>query len=170
MAEELFDVVDENDQVISTLPRSEVHRRLLLHRAIHVFLFRSDGQMLVHQRSAAKEEFPSVWTSSCSGHVSAGESYEASAPRELEEELGLRASLQWLQKFPAQEATSWEFTVLFRTVSDDHITPDPGEMTAIRWMTVPEISEWMKKSPNDYSPAFQVLFRWYCEQFAGPES
>ena len=170
MSEELFDVVDENDHVIGTLPRTEVHRRQLLHRAIHVFVFRSDGQMLIHQRSANKEEFPSVWTSSCSGHVSSGETYESSAPRELQEELGIQATLQRLQKFPAQEATSWEFTVLFQAVTDAEVTPDPGEMTAIRWMNVADIAEWMTQSSHDFSPAFQVLFRWYCEQFARPES
>jgi isopentenyl-diphosphate Delta-isomerase len=161
MSEELFDVVDADDNVIKVLPRSEVHRQKLLHRAIHVFVFRSDGQMLIHQRSPAKEEFPSVWTSSCSGHVSSGETYESSAPRELQEELGLQASLLPLQKFSAQESTSWEFTVLFRANSDSDVTPDPQEMTAIAWMHVDEIWDWMNRSPAEFSPAFRLLIDWY---------
>lgn len=71
-SEEFFDVVDEEDQVIDQVARSEVHRRKLRHRAVHVFLFRPDACLLIHKRSDTKEEFPSVWTSSCSGHVSAG--------------------------------------------------------------------------------------------------
>ncbi len=161
MSEEYFDVVDERDVVIDQLPRSEVHRRKLLHRAVHVFVFRSDGRMLIHKRSPAKEEFPSVWTSSCSGHVSAGETYESSAPRELQEELGISADLIELQKFPAQEATSWEFTVLFQTRSDATITPDPSEMSETRWIMPGEIESWMTRSPDDFSPAFRVLFQWY---------
>ena len=51
MQEELFDVVDEQDEVLYSLVRSEVHRRLLLHRAVHVFVFNSAGQLLIHQRS-----------------------------------------------------------------------------------------------------------------------
>ena len=158
MAEELFDVVDEHDRVIDILPRSVVHQRKLLHRAIHVFVFRSTGEMLIHKRSASKEEFPSVWTSSCSGHVSAGETYDDSAPRELLEELGINATLQPVQKFPACDDTSFEFTMLYRAASDDVIVPDPQEMTEIRWMMPAEIHRWLQSSPQDFSPAFRVLF------------
>jgi isopentenyl-diphosphate delta-isomerase len=163
VSEEQFDVVNDRDEVIDVLPRSEVHRRKLLHRAIHVFVFRTDGRMLIHQRSHTKEEFPSVWTSSCSGHVSAGETYDESAPRELLEELGVVASLTPLHKFQAQEATSWEFTLLYAATSDDEVTPDPIEMTAVRWMTVSDIAVWVCQSPEQFSPAFLVLFNWYRE-------
>ena len=159
--EEYFDVVNDRDEVVESLPRPEVHRRQLKHRAVHVFVFRPDGLMLIHQRSAAKEEFPSVWTSSCSGHVSAGETYEQSAPRELEEELGLSAPLTYLQKFDACADTSWEFTVLFSATTTEPPVPDPGEMTEIRWLRPPEIQEWMERRPEDFSPAFRILFRWF---------
>lgn len=161
--EESFDVVNDLDEVVQQLPRSEVHRLQLKHRAIHVFVFRPDGQMLIHQRSPTKEEFPSVWTSSCSGHVSAGETYEDSAPRELQEELGLTAELTWLNKFNACAETSWEFTVLYSAISNDEPVPDPGEMTDIRWLPVKEIQSWMNARPDEFSPAFQILFRWYLQ-------
>ncbi|MEZ6039640.1 MAG: NUDIX domain-containing protein [Planctomycetaceae bacterium] len=162
--EEMFDVVDADDHVIQQLPRSEVHRRKLLHRAVHVFLFRSDGRLLIHKRSPAKEEFPSVWTSSASGHVSAGEDYDSCVPRELKEELGLRAQLMRLQKFAACEATSWEFTVLYSACSDDEIHFDPVEMTEVRWMELTEIDKWIEDNPGDFSPAFRLLFQWFQSQ------
>lgn len=161
MAEELFDVVDLQDCVIATMARSEVHRRKLLHRAVHVFLFRSDGAMLIHKRSPTKEEFPSVWTSSCSGHVSAGESYEETAPRELFEELGIEADMTPVRKFDACRETSHEFTMLYTANSDDSILPDAQEMTDIRWMMPAEIEEWTQQAPEDFSPAFLLLFRAY---------
>ncbi len=159
MAEELFDVVDALDEVIETLPRSEVHRRKLLHRAVHVFVFRSDGAMLIHKRSPTKEEFPSVWTSSCSGHVSAGETYDDTAPREMFEELGIEAAVTSVRKFDACPETSHEFTMLYTANSDDSILPDAQEMTDIRWMRPTEIEEWTQRAPEDFSPAFLLLFR-----------
>lgn len=39
--DELFDVVDDENQVIDVVPRREVHRLGLKHRAVHVFLFRT---------------------------------------------------------------------------------------------------------------------------------
>ena len=62
---ELFDVVDAEDRVIGQATRSEVHARGLLHRASHVFVFNSDGQLLLQQRSATKDAHPLCWTSSC---------------------------------------------------------------------------------------------------------
>ena len=163
MAEELFDVVDLQDRVIVMLPRSEVHRRNLLHRAVHVLVFRSDGAMLIHKRSATKEEFPSVWTSSCSGHVSAGETYDETAPREMFEELGIAAAVTPIGKFDASPETSHEFTMLYTANSDDPILPDAQEMTEIRWMKLAEIEDWTLRTPEDFSPAFLLLFRAFRE-------
>ncbi|MDA1230572.1 MAG: NUDIX domain-containing protein [Planctomycetota bacterium] len=160
-SEEFFDVVDKNDDVIEQLPRSEVHRRKLQHRAVHVFLFRSDGWLLIHKRSDTKEEFPSVWTSSCSGHVSAGEDYEAAAVRELFEELGVKSVVARLQKFAACVDTSQEFSVLYQGRCDSDIKPDADEIAAVHWMSVDAIRRWMMASPNDFSPAFRLLFGWY---------
>ena len=168
--EEYFDVVDVNDNVVEQLTRFEVHRRKLLHRAVHVFMFRSDGTLLIHRRSATKEEFPSVWTSSCSGHVSAGEDYDTTAVRELEEELGVKSAVERLQKFSACPDTSHEFTVLYQCTSDAVVTPDSGEISAIKWMTMDDIQRWMEQSPDDFSPAFCLLFRWYVRNTRIPET
>jgi isopentenyl-diphosphate Delta-isomerase len=158
-AEELFDVVDEHDRVIDVKPRSEVHRLKLRHRAVHVFLFRSDGRMLIHLRSADKEEFPSVWTSSASGHVSSGEEYEVSAVRELEEELGINVPLRYLADFTACPDTSNEFTQLFLATSDDPVVADPHEIVETNWLLPAEILGRLRTSPKLFSPAFRLLFR-----------
>lgn len=166
--QELFDVVDESDQRIDSLPRVDVHRQKLRHRAVHVFVFRPNGDLLIHRRSPDKEEFPSVWTSSCSGHVSAGESYATAAERELLEELGLRGELQMMGKVTASPETSWEFTVLYQTVTNDPITPDPEEMTATDWMEPEKIAAWIDRTPDDFSPAFELLFRAFRAQLFRP--
>src|SRR5437868_2592479 len=86
--EELFDVVNERDEVISQLARREVHRRGLRHRAVHVLIYNSRGEVLLQKRSAKKDTFPLRWDSSAAGHLNPGEPYDACALRELEEELG----------------------------------------------------------------------------------
>src|SRR5271170_3191443 len=89
MPEEIFDVVDERDEVVGQAPRREVHARGLLHRAVHVLVFASDGRVFLQKRSLTKDTFPGAWDSSASGHVDSGEDYDACAVRELREELGL---------------------------------------------------------------------------------
>lgn len=157
--EELFDVVDESDCVVEVRTRSEVHRLKLLHRAVHIFVFRSDQSMLIHLRTDTKEEFPSVWTSSASGHVSSGESYSTSADRELQEELGIRASLKRVLRVDACADTSNEFTELFVAHSDDRISVDPEEIADVDWVTPGEIERRLSQRPDDFSPAFRLLFK-----------
>src|SRR5689334_2822442 len=109
MPEEFFDVVDEQDRVLRQAPRSVVHANHWLHRAAHIFVFNSQAELLVHRRSATKDECPLMYTSSASGHLAAGEGYDIAAVRELEEELGLKSPLEFLAIIPANgAATSYE--------------------------------------------------------------
>src|SRR5258707_11287088 len=92
MNEEIFDVVNERDEVLAQKPRNEVHRLGLMHRATHVLVFNSRGQVFLQKRSMTKDRQPGLWDSSASGHVDSGEDYDACVVRELREELGLQAS------------------------------------------------------------------------------
>ena len=94
MPEEIFDVVNEHDEVIDRKPRSEVHRLGLLHRAVHVLVFNARGETLLQKRSMSKDREPGKWDSSTSGHLDSGEDYDACAVRELREEIGLELSLR----------------------------------------------------------------------------
>ncbi len=160
-SQEWFDVVDENDQVVERRLRAEVHQSRLRHRAVHIFVRRSDGQLLIHQRTDSKEEFPGVWTSSASGHVSAGESYEEAADRELTEELGISIPLQRHHKFDACPDTSMEFTELYECRWDGDVSPDPEEIQAVEWIDPVQLAPRIDAQPDDYSPAFRLLFAWY---------
>jgi isopentenyl-diphosphate delta-isomerase len=162
--EEWFDVVDDTDAVIGRQTRSEVHRAKLRHRAVHVFVIRDDGRLLIHLRSQSKEEFPGVWTSSAAGHVSAGETYDDSAERELQEELGIAAPLKRLHRFNACPDTSMEFTVLYECTWNGGISADSTEIQQTEWVTVDELVERVARQPEQFSPAFRLLFNWYVQR------
>ena len=164
VGEEWFDVVDEHDQVIDRQRRIDVHRLELRHRAVHVFVRRADGRLLIHKRTESKEEFPGVWTSSASGHVSSGEDYTTAADRELTEELGITVELHRCHKFDASPATSMEFTELFECRWDGEVTADPVEIQAIEWAEINDLAGRIQHSPELFSPAFRVLFAWYRQQ------
>jgi len=161
MPEELFDIVDENDRVIGQLPRSEVHRLGLRHRAVSIFIFNSRGQLLLQQRSATKDEYPLRYTSSASGHVAAGDDYDESAARELQEELGLSVPLERLVKFPAGPETANEFTVLYRGVTDLPPHFHPVEIASGAYYELRFLVDWLHRSPEDFSPPFLTAFYWY---------
>ncbi|MCH0539487.1 NUDIX domain-containing protein [Streptomyces sp. MUM 203J] len=89
-AEELVDVVDEHDEVVRRLPRGEVYALGLRHRCVFVLVRDAEDRVFVHRRTAAKLVFPSLYDMFVGGVVGAGESYDAAALREAEEELGVR--------------------------------------------------------------------------------
>jgi isopentenyl-diphosphate delta-isomerase len=161
MPEEFFDVVDEHDVMIGQAPRSVVHAKKLLHRAVHVFVFNSRGELLLQMRSAHKDEYPLCYTSSASGHLTAGETYETAAPRELEEELGLSGPLEMMRKFGAGPETSQEHTVLYRTTTDAPPQIDREEIESVAFHSMDEITTMILQRPREFSPCFVTLFEWY---------
>jgi isopentenyldiphosphate isomerase len=90
MPDELLDVVNDEDLVVSQEMRSVVHQLGLQHRGVHVFLGTADGQLLVQQRGRNQAAFPLTLDCSVSEHVKAGENYQQAAHRGLIEELGLQ--------------------------------------------------------------------------------
>lgn len=161
MTEEIFDVCDAADQVIGQARRSDVHARGLLHRAVHIWVWNSRSELLIHLRSSHKDEYPNCYTSSASGHLEAGEDYETAAHRELWEELHLRGPLTYMTKLPAGAETSNEHSVLYFLYSDDIPDPDPGEITRMESLPPDQIAERMECSPELFTPPFRSLFRWW---------
>jgi isopentenyldiphosphate isomerase len=88
-SEELVDIVDEDDNVLYQCTRKEMRAQVLRHRAVFIAVVNSAGELLIHQRSAMKDLWPSWWDLAVGGVVSAGESYDAAALRELDEEVGV---------------------------------------------------------------------------------
>ena len=161
VAEEIFDVVDEQDRVIGQAARSEVHAQGLLHRAVHVFVINGQGQLLVQQRTAGKDEFPLKFTSSASGHLSAGESYAEAAIRELWEEVGLSGELEYLTTLPGGPDTANEHSALYLLRSDETPVFDPLEVLDGRFVDLPTLLAEMDRQPQEFTPPFLQLLRWF---------
>ena len=162
-SEELFDVVDAEDRVIGTERRSIVHRDQLMHRAIHVFVFNSAGQLYLQKRSLNKDSSPGKWVSSCSGHVDSGEDYDTAALRELGEELALYnpKDLKRVFKTSPCKQTSQEFVWLYDCKAEGPFTLDPEECSDGKWIELRELNEWMRESPDDFAKSFIYLWEKY---------
>lgn len=161
MPEEIFDVVNERDEVVDRKPRSEVHRLGLLHRAVHVLVFNSRGQVFLQKRSMKKDRHPGTWDSSASGHVDSGEHYDATAVRELREEIGLTASQppQRLFKIDACEETDQEFVWVYRCESEGPFKLNPDEITCGEWFPPVVADRLIEERPEEFAPAFVFLWK-----------
>lgn len=152
-AEERFDIVDEQDRVVGTERRSVVHARSLRHRAVHILLQNARGEILLQRRSPDKDMNPDCWDSSCSGHLNAGEDYDDAARRELPEELGVAAPpLERLLKLEAGPRTGQEFVWIYQGRHEGPFTPDPKEITALRFVAPEALARELAERPGDFSP------------------
>lgn len=160
MQEEIFDVVNERDEVVDHRPRSEVHRLGLRHRAVHVLIFNARGEVFLQQRSPSKDREPGKWDSSSSGHLDQGEDYDDAAKREVKEELGceLAEPPRRLFKLPATEETDQEFVWVYRASGEGPFHLHPEEISAGRWVTSEELDRWLAQRPGEFASAFRWLW------------
>lgn len=156
---DILEIVDAEDTVIGTATRSEIHRKGLMHRAAHVFVFNDLGEIYVQRRSASKDKHPLKLDSSAAGHVDPGETYQQTAVRELHEELGIEAEVQEIFRVSASEITDNEHVALFRVVTQQEPTPCPDEIVWGAFMSPDRLTRIMQDEPGDFVPAFVMLWR-----------
>ncbi|MEU1516560.1 NUDIX domain-containing protein [Streptomyces sp. NPDC005811] len=88
-ADEILDIVDENDRVVGQAPRGRAYAEGMRHRCVFIQARDAEGRLFVHRRTPAKLVFPSLYDMFVGGVVGAGEAYDEAALREAEEELGV---------------------------------------------------------------------------------
>jgi 16S rRNA (adenine1518-N6/adenine1519-N6)-dimethyltransferase len=162
VTEERFAVVDESDRVVGDAPRATVHANNLLHRAVHILIFNSAGELFLQKRSRLKDRHPNVWDSSAAGHVDAGEEYDEAAVRELEEELGVAAELERIVKLPASENTGHEFIWLYRGRHEGPFRLARREIDHGEFFPPDVVTAWLNARPDDFAPGFVECWREYC--------
>ena len=161
MSAEIFDVVNERDEVVGQESRGEVHRLGLMHRAVHVLVFNTAGQVFLQKRSMRKDRQPGLWDSSCSGHVDAGEDYDACAVRELGEEIGLHltAAPQRLFKLAACADTDQEHVWVYRCEAEGPFSLHPEEIERGGWFAPTEVTRWMEERPGEFAGALLLIWK-----------
>lgn len=122
---ELLDVCDENGEPTGRVSdRMTVHTLGLCHRTVHVWVVQrtSDGVRILLQRRSVRKTYPLCYDVSAAGHIMAGDGYEESALRELEEELGIKISARELSCLGTFDRGELVTEYLGRTIYDREIT------------------------------------------------
>lgn len=94
---ELLDVVDENNNLTGEKEeRSIIHEKGIYHREVAVWIMNKKGEILLQKRAATKKQHPNKWAL-CAGHVDSGETVEQAIVREMEEEIGMKVTIDDLE-------------------------------------------------------------------------
>ncbi|MDZ4286735.1 MAG: 16S rRNA (adenine(1518)-N(6)/adenine(1519)-N(6))-dimethyltransferase RsmA, partial [Prosthecobacter sp.] len=165
-ASEMFDVVNERNEVTGQLPRGEVHARGLLHRAVHVFVINARDEIFLQKRSHLKDVSPLKWDSSAAGHLNVGESYADCAVREALEEIGIHiASTECVAQLPAGTHTDMEFVELHLAHHNGPMKCAPEEIAYGEWFPPAEITTWVAQRPQDFAKGFVTCWKAYQSHF-----
>ena len=154
--EELVDIVDHNDNVLYQCTRKEMRAKVLCHRAVFIAVVNSAGELLIHQRSALKDLWPSYWDIAVGGVVAAGESYDSAALRELDEEVGIAAvPLMALGMGTYSDNMVSLVGKCFMAIFDGPLVLRDGEVVTTEWVSQSDLQQ--RLAERDFLPDSKEL-------------
>lgn len=158
---EFLDLVDENDNVIGKEDRNIIYKNNWRNfRVINIMIFTTDNKIVVPRRSGNRRVFPNCYDCSVGGHVSAGETYEDAAYRELEEELGItNVKLEEIAYFRPYDINTSAFSKMYKLVYDGELNYDKDGI----YMDKEEIKELIKENPLQFKEDYPKFFKWLDE-------
>lgn len=180
-------LVDEQDNEIGFEEKMKVHQKGQLHRAFSVFIFDwLDQTMLIQKRAFRKYHSGGLWTNACCSHPRLGEEMTCSICSRLKEELGFTLTAHIVQPDDCALCLGepdvlyccgkFQYFAQYKTLSEneiDHVylySPVAGtfgknefkinhdEIDDIKWISIEELSQWLKKSPNEFTAWFERAF------------
>lgn len=184
-------VVDESDRPVKAETKENCHlveniKQGLLHRAFSVFLFNTEGELLLQQRSDAKITFPGFFTNTCCSHPLHNEEemdeFEAlgvrkAAQRRLFQELGIKKeevpldAFQYLTRihYMAPYNDVWgehEVDYILVVQKDVQVVPNPNEVKSYCYVSRSQLKEFLGSLNAPITPWFKLivdnlLFKWW---------
>lgn len=154
-------LVNEQDEQVGTMEKMEAHRKALLHRAFSVFLFNSNGEMLLQRRALNKYHSGGLWTNTCCSHPYPDETPHAAAIRRLQEELGLTADIQPAFSFIYKavldnELTEYEYDHVFVGSYDGAVVLNEDEVGDYCYKSMTDLLHHVDRHPAQYTEWFKI--------------
>ena len=147
------------------LPRPEIHRLGKYHRAVHLYIFNSNNEVLLQKRALTVDHFPGLFGISVAGHVNAGEFSSNAVRREADEELGVNADqlkIDFLFSYFSEAVLNG--TYIDRQFNDVYITQadiqtellrlDRSEVSEVKFMPFKRFREMALNGSSDLAPVY----------------
>lgn len=162
-----IDVLDEcGKPTREILSRKEIHTLGKIHRAVQLYVFDKDNNLLLQLRSPNADHYPSIFSISVTGHIDAGEGSKEAVKRELQEELGLfvdDANVEFL--FSLRQDIEVSPTYIDRQLNDvyacwldfkvEDIAFSPNEVSEVKLIPFSEFEAMVKNKESDLAPVYE---------------
>lgn len=151
------------DGRLVAVDKLEVHRRGLRHPAVSVFVIDGD-RVLLQRRALGKYHTPGLWANSCCTHPRWGETAPACAARRLREELGIgglalghRGRVEYRAAVGGGLVEHEEVDIFLAEAGPGLCpAPDPAEVMALRWATLPALAAGIAAAPDRFTPWLRI--------------
>ena len=157
---DLYQVVDENDEIVEYKLRNEIDFKKEYYRISALWLMNENRQVLIAQRLLTKDKDPGKWGPAAAGTFEKGEDYESNIYKEAEEEIGLTGV-----KFETGNKLKFEeprkaFCQLYIGISNksaEDFIPQPEEVERVIWIDLAELKKDLLENPNKYVPSLNKI-------------
>jgi len=163
-------LVNKNDKPLGTMEKIEAHEKAVLHRAFSVFIFNSEGKLMLQQRAQHKYHSPGLLTNTVCSHPHAGEETLAAAHRRMIEEMGfdclIKEAFSFVYKADVGEGLKeHEFDHVFTGIYDDKPSPNPDEVAGWKYVDLDFVAKDIKEHPDEYTEWFRIALNQVVRHF-----
>lgn len=150
-------IVNRNDEIIGHKQRAELDYAVDIVRSASLWITNSKGDILLAQRKFDKRTDPGKWAEAVGGTVEGQDSYESTAYREAEEELGISGVTfalgpkQFVEGPPASYFVQWYYVTLDWPI--EKFAPQEEEVEQIAWWSPELLARDMSEHPEKYIDA-----------------
>ena len=148
---EKWDILDENGTPTgkTTLRGKNFLKSGEYHLVVHIWIFSSDGKLLIQKRSNTKQLMPGEWAATGGAAISGESSYTA-AKRELFEELGITSDETTLKKaFRIKRRNSLlDVWTISCDIPAESLKLQKSEVSEAKWVTFETLESMIKN--GDY--------------------
>jgi isopentenyl-diphosphate Delta-isomerase len=148
-------LVDAQDREVGQMEKQEAHEKGMLHRAFSVFVYNSQGELLLQRRALDKYHSGGLWTNTCCSHPRPGEGNLEAATRRLREEMGIVCTLQHAFSFiyhqQVGDLTEHELDHVFIGTYDGLPIINSEEVAEWKTIAVSDLLEEMQAYPDKFT-------------------
>lgn len=171
-ANELVEIVDEHNNVLEPQLRHVMRAKRLIHRATYALVRTSSNYFYVQKRSSLKDYCPNFFDPTPGGVVAAGESYEFTNMREIEEEMGIKkdeSQCHHLFTFYYEDKRIKCFGDAWEVLYDGPLRLQRAEVESVHMMSMKEIIDRFDAGEN-FTPDSMYACKEYIRLFGLPDA
>lgn len=159
---EKVDIVDESDNVLYKIAKTDAHEKGLLHRTAIAEVKDSQGRRLFVKQASDRQD-AGQYVSPVGGHVMAGETEDEALKREAFEELGLKDfEYKLIGKAIFNRAVlnrqENHYFILYEIYSDQHPVIN-HESDSYKYFTEKELKKNLRENPQKFGNAFHFVVK-----------